>query len=72
VDVFILPEDINKFINTHHTYDLVIPMGHGEFIEDGRIVGLLELLNKKYLFSSAETHGICMNKHVGALIVKDL
>jgi len=72
VDVFILPEEINKFFKTHGNYDLIIPMGHGEFIEDGKIISLLEILNKKYLLSSAETHAICMNKFLTNLMVKDL
>jgi len=72
VDIFVLPEDIGKFFATHKNYDLVVPMGHGEYIEDGKIIGLLEILNKKYLLSSAETHAICMNKYLTNLMVKDL
>lgn len=72
VDMFILPEDINKFIKEYDNYDLIIPVSHGKYIEDGKIIALLEILNKPFLFSGSEAHNICMNKYLTSIIAQDL
>lgn len=72
VDVFILPEDILKFIKQHDKYDIVIPMGHGAYLEDGKTIALLEMIDSKFLLSSSESHCICMNKYLTNLLVQDL
>lgn len=72
VDIFILPEDVHKFIKSYDKYDLVVPISHGEYIEDGRIIGLLEIMKKPFLFSGSEAHSICMNKYLTNLVARDL
>lgn len=72
VDIFILPEDINRFIQGYDDYDLIIPVSHGKYIEDGKIIALLEILKKPFLFSWSETHNICMNKYLTSIIAQDL
>jgi len=47
-------------------------MGHGEYLEDGKIIALLEMMDKKFLLSSSESHCICMNKYLTNLLVQDL
>ncbi len=72
VDTFCLPEDICKFVSQQDKYDLIIPMGHGEYIEDGKIFGLLEMMNKPFLLSWSEWHCISMNKYLTNMIAQDL
>ena len=72
VDVFVLPEDIHSFIKNYQKYDITIPISHWAYIEDGRIIGLLEIMEKPFLFSGAEAHSICMNKYLTNMIAKDL
>jgi len=72
VDICILPEDINKFIQEYNDYDLIIPVSHGKYIEDGKIIALLEILNKPFLFSWSEAHNICMNKYLTSIMTQDL
>lgn len=72
VDVFVLPEDTNKFLSLHEKYDLIIPMAMGSYIEDGKIIGLLEIMDKEFLFSGSEALCICMNKYLTNMVIKDL
>jgi len=55
--------DIDKKI------DLVFPLIHGSFGEDGRLQGMLEMLNLPYLFSNTLASALAMNKAKTQLIV---
>lgn len=50
--------------------DLAFPIGHGQFIEDGKLQGLLEMLDIPYVFSDVLASSIGMNKHMTKLIAK--
>jgi len=55
--------DINlhkKIINK----DLILNMIHGEYGEDGKLQGYLDLYNKKYTSSPAETCNVCFDKYL--------
>jgi D-alanine-D-alanine ligase len=50
--------------------DLVLPIGHGPFIEDGRLQGMLDMLGIPYVFSGVLPSALAMNKHKTKLIAK--
>ena len=43
-DVYDVPEQIDSFLAKYKTYDLVIPVLHGRYGEDGIITGMCEAL----------------------------
>lgn len=50
--------------------DLAIPLGHGFFMEDGRLQAILEGLGIKYMFSGVAASAIAMNKEKSKIIAK--
>lgn len=42
--------------------DLVLPIMHGPYCEDGRLQGMLDMLGVKYVFSGVLAHALGMNK----------
>ncbi len=62
IETFIFPEDTEKFIGLHENFNLVIPLIHGRGGEDGELQTFLKSLNIPFIFSSAETHEICIDK----------
>ncbi len=50
--------------------DIVMPIGHGPYIEDGRLQGMLDMLDVPYLFSGVLASAIGMNKHKAKLVAK--
>lgn len=50
-------------------YDLVFPIMHGAFGEDGRMQAFLELFNIKYIGSNSSSSLIAMNKYFTKVIV---
>jgi D-alanine-D-alanine ligase len=51
--------------------DLVMPIMHGPFGEDGRLQGMLEMLGVPYVFSGVLASALGMNKYKAKLIAKD-
>lgn len=43
-DIYDIPESIDIFLSKYQEYDLVIPMLHGRYGEDGVITGMCETL----------------------------
>jgi D-alanine-D-alanine ligase len=50
--------------------DLIFPMGHGTYIEDGKLQGMLEMLGLPYLFSGTLASALAMNKQKTKLVAK--
>ena len=50
--------------------DIALPIGHGAFIEDGRLQGMLDMLDLPYVFSGTLAHALAMNKQKTKLIAK--
>ncbi|HRZ95291.1 MAG TPA: D-alanine--D-alanine ligase family protein [Candidatus Moranbacteria bacterium] len=50
--------------------DLVLPIVHGPFVEDGKLQGMLEMLNLPYVFSGTLASALAMNKYKTKLIAK--
>ena len=44
VSVFDFPEDVENFLKVYKSYELVIPVFHGMYGEDGQITAFLETL----------------------------
>ncbi|KKT45223.1 MAG: D-alanine-D-alanine ligase [Parcubacteria group bacterium GW2011_GWA2_44_15] len=52
--------------------DLVIPLGHGTFMEDGRLQGILDSLHLPYIFSGCLASALAMNKNLTKIIAKNM
>ncbi len=51
--------------------DLVIPLGHGTFMEDGRLQGILDSLHLPYVFSGCLASALAMDKNLTKIIAKN-
>ena len=67
-------DDLKSFINDaiDKKFDLVIPILHGKNGEDGRLQGLLDILEIPYLFSNALASAMAMNKYVTKKLIKNI
>lgn len=61
-DTYILPDQLDAFLESYTKYDLVFPMFHGAYGEDGKIFGLLEALEVPHTHSTTSVHSLCFNK----------
>ena len=50
--------------------DLVLPIVHGPYVEDGKLQGMLEMLGLPYVFSGTLSSALSMNKFKTKLIAK--
>lgn len=71
-DYYVLPDNIDTFLNNYKKYDLVIPIFHWEYGEDWKIFWLLESLWIKYLFSSSNVHSICIDKYLTSVLLQKI
>ena len=61
-------EKIDNYILVLKGMDVVFPVLHGKYGEDGSLQGLLELLNKKYVGCKILSSTICMDKAYAKII----
>lgn len=52
--------------------DLVLPIVHGPYVEDGKLQGMLDMLSVPYVFSGTLASALSMNKHKAKLIAKSV
>lgn len=52
--------------------DIVIPILHGSYGEDGKLQGLLEILELPYLFSGVTASSVAMNKYLCKRLVETI
>ncbi|MBD3248125.1 D-alanine--D-alanine ligase [Candidatus Falkowbacteria bacterium] len=66
-------DDLKVFINDclEKKIDLVLPIMHGSFGEDGRLQGMLDMLGVPYVFSGCLASALAMNKRKTKLIAAD-
>jgi len=64
------PKNRIKFPQKFPTIDLVLPIMHGTFGEDGKLQGVLEMLGLSYAFSGTLASALAMNKNKTKIIVK--
>jgi len=62
--------DLAAFVNDllEGKFDLIFPILHGPFGEDGKIQGLLDIFKAPYVFSGTRASAVAMNKQVSKLI----
>ncbi|MFH1667790.1 MAG: D-alanine--D-alanine ligase family protein [Candidatus Komeilibacteria bacterium] len=66
-----LEKDAPSFdISRIKDFDLVLPILHGSYGEDGRIQGLLDMMGVPYLFSGMQASNIAMNKSLAKEVAK--
>jgi len=65
--------DLKKFINgaINKKFDLVFPALHGPFGEDGKLQGMLDMINMPYVFSGCLSSALAMNKAKTNVIAKN-
>lgn len=72
VDIYDFPTEIAGFIEKHKTYDLVIPMFHGIYGEDGQVTAFLATLGCRYAYSDFDVHALCIDKYRTNEFVRDI
>lgn len=50
--------------------DIVLPIGHGNFVEDGKLQGMLDMMGLLYIFSGTLASALAMNKQKTKLVAK--
>lgn len=63
-------EDGNKLPEKFPPIDIVLPIMHGTFGEDGKLQGTLEMLGLPYVFSGTLASALAMNKRKTKIIAK--
>ncbi|GAB0174516.1 MAG: D-alanine--D-alanine ligase [Candidatus Altimarinota bacterium] len=62
VQTYDLPEEVDAFLQAYKNYELVIPVFHGRYGEDGIITGMCETLGIKVAGCSSSVHALCIDK----------
>lgn len=62
-------KNLKKHIDIHQDFDLVIPMFHGIYGEDGQVTAFLKTLGCSYAYSDFEVHALCIDKNLTNLSV---
>ena len=71
VEIFDLPEQIDTFLSRYKEFELVIPVFHGRYWEDGVITGLCETLGIRVAWCSSGVHALCIDKyHTNCVVEK--
>lgn len=63
-DIYDFPAELDMFLTKYKTYDLVIPMFHGVYGEDGQVTAFLQTLGCPYAYSRPTVHALCIDKHL--------
>ncbi|HLD34422.1 MAG: hypothetical protein A2259_01075 [Candidatus Moranbacteria bacterium RIFOXYA2_FULL_43_15] len=63
-------ENKNIFSGELPLIDLVLPIVHGSYVEDGRLQGMLEMLGIPYVFSGTLPSALAMNKRKTKIIAR--
>ena len=63
---------IDNIINYLKSFDVVFPITHGNYGEDGKLEGLLDLFNIKYVGCKTSSSVISFDKSISKLIFKEL
>ena len=63
---------IDNIIEYLKSFDVVFPITHGNYGEDGKLQGMLDLFNIKYVGSKTSSSVISFDKSISKLIFKEL
>jgi D-alanine-D-alanine ligase len=69
-NVFDFPIAVKSFLETYRSYDLVIPVFHGTYGEDGQITAFLDTLGCTSAYSPFMVHSFCIDKYRTNLFVE--
>ncbi len=64
VEVFDIPLDLERFIASIKSFDIVFPIIHGLWGEDWQITALCELQNVPVFFTTSQSHQLCIDKYL--------
>ncbi len=69
-----LKDDLDSFFSDcmKKKFDIVFPAMHGPYGEDGKLQGMLDMLQAPYLFSGCLASALAMNKYKTAIIAKHI
>ncbi len=62
-------EKIDNIVKQLQIYDIIFPILHGKYGEDGSIQGLFEMIGKKYVGSGVLASSLCMDKIYTKIII---
>ena len=62
-------KNLKKHIDNHQDFDLVIPVFHGIYGEDGQVTAFLKTLGCPYAYSDFQVHALCIDKNLTNLSV---
>ena len=65
-------EKIDNIIKYLKSFDVIFPITHGNYGEDGKLQGMLDLFNIKYVGSKTTSSVISFDKSLSKLIFKEL
>lgn len=65
-------KNLKKHLESHQDFDLVIPMFHGIYGEDGQVTAFLDTLGYKYAYSPFVVHSLCLDKYQTNLFVAEM
>ncbi len=71
-DLYDLPEEIDIFLTQYKKYDLVIPVFHGRYGEDGIVTGMCETLGINVALSPSHVHALCIDKYRTNCVIEKL
>lgn len=72
VDTYDFPEQVDSFLAKYKTYDLLVPIFHGRYGEDGIITAMCETLWIRVAWSSSGVHALCIDKYWTNCVVEKL
>lgn len=64
-------KNLKKHMEVHQDFDLVIPVFHGIYGEDGQVTAFLQTLGYHYAYSDFEVHALCIDKYKTNLYLHD-
>lgn len=77
--LLVTPREGGKNINNFYQggegeneIDIVLPIGHGTYLEDGKLQGMLDMLGIPYVFSGTLASALAMNKKKTKIIAKSV
>jgi D-alanine-D-alanine ligase len=66
------PDFLSRLLQLQRKVDVIVPATMGTFGEDGRLQGILDLLNIPYVGSGATASAICMNKFLTKCFLRQM
>jgi D-alanine-D-alanine ligase len=70
--IYDFPTETLSFLWEYKKYNLVIPLFHGIYGEDGQVTAFLATLGCSYAYSDFAVHALCMDKNLTNLFLETL